>query len=49
VKADRAFGPFIDQPADFVPVARLLFEQRENQNLGTAAFQLALKECRAHM
>src|SRR5437660_3982497 len=49
VEGDRARRPRVDQAADLVAVARALVEEREDQELGAAAFQLAFEERRVHM
>jgi hypothetical protein len=49
VEADRAVGAAGDQLADLVAVPPALFEQRQDQELGAAAFELALEFLRHHM
>ena len=49
VKGDRAARPLIDQPGELVAVAIALLEQRQNQQLGAAALQLARERIDAHM
>src|SRR5205085_8383231 len=43
VEADRAVGAAGDQLADFVAVPLALLEERQDQQLGAAAFELALE------
>src|SRR5260221_13206218 len=49
VEVDGAVGPLGNEPADLIAVALALFEEREDEQLGAAPFQLALEKRRAHM
>jgi hypothetical protein len=44
VERDGAVRPFVNEAADFVPVALPLFEEREDENLRAAALQLTLEQ-----
>src|SRR5262249_34832149 len=49
VKGDGAARSLVDQAADVVAVTLALVEERQDQDLGAATFELALEERRAHM
>src|SRR5687767_9579090 len=49
VKGDGAVGSLVDQLADFIAMTLALFEQRQDQQLGTTALQLPLQHRPTHI
>ena len=42
-ESDRSLGLLLDDLADFVSMTRAMFDERQNQQLGTAFLQLAIE------